>query len=353
MLTKILAAESLFFDHHAAQKGLWNDLYTAVEQGDSVAGLTRGLLEASDSIETSLALWELRLNSLVLGGNLAVAKQEAVALNNALYMAENDGSDSPAETLALDSSRVLPLPRNNQREISHRLLVLLLRLKSVPNMALVNEWYKLCYQLRLKSTAMSPQLSAQLACLSYDIMVILVINKNYTTLHSFLGSLEYEDEMYRKRVQLVDLIVRIICYSQNGVAREEIVKQVDLASDCHTTVDNLPPLLAKQDLIYVLNHFSPLYSLGTTPEQEKAAALPIDDFDVAKLVDLVLEGHITGRIICCMMGVWDVQTNLGYDLDSFEDPSTSSPPETPTLKDCSDLMNQSWKLLVNKVYGLE
>lgn len=345
MLPKLLTAPALFYDTLPPHQGLWLDLYTAVAQGNLVAALTRGLLESSDSIDTSLSLWELRLTAFILHGNLAIAKQEAVALNNALYMAENDTNDVlVTELLAVDPAKVLPLPRNNDRLISHRLLVLLLRLKSVPNLNLVNEWYKLCYQLRLKSGTASAQLSAQLACLSYDIMVILVINKNYTTLHSFLGSLVYDDPIYGDRILLMDLIVQIICYNQNGVSRDQIIDKIS----AFTISDNV-----KADLLYVLNHFSPLYAQGATAEQEKATALIIEDFDTEKLVDLVLEGHITGRIICCVLGVWDVQTNFGYKLEDFKGSSNVESPQAPSLEDCKNLINQKWKLYVNKVYGLE
>ncbi|OBA22522.1 hypothetical protein METBIDRAFT_11348 [Metschnikowia bicuspidata var. bicuspidata NRRL YB-4993] len=164
-----------------------------------------------------LAAWEIRLLILLFSGQLARAKREAVALNNALYLRENPGANRaslastpfkhPANTPpspGTGGSRhgpavlpVYPLPNNNDGQIPDSLLMLMVSLKAAPSLARVNEIYRLCYQKRLKGdrenagvfVGTGNGLQARLMALAYAVIAVLFVTRNHATLVSFLASL--------------------------------------------------------------------------------------------------------------------------------------------------------------------
>lgn len=149
-----------------------------------------------------LRLWQVRLQLLIFAGEMDMARKEAIALNNHLYLLENDAP----------TGQVLPLPRNNHM-IRVLLLVLLLRLKSRANLALVNEIYKLTYQLRLKLTA-NLDTAQKLISASYEVMVLLSITQNFLPLRNMVISMRQQTgdnhpgyAAYRSNLALVELLL--------------------------------------------------------------------------------------------------------------------------------------------------
>ncbi|EGV66592.1 hypothetical protein PSN45_002791 [Yamadazyma tenuis] len=348
--------------------GSFKELYESIRSKssvDSILGQTYTLIRTSTDLNDSITLWEIRLLVLVFNNRITQAKYEAVCLNNVLYLAENDNV-APAAVSSIppnpQNQRVYPLPRNNNGVIDHKFLVLLLRLKSVPNMSLVNEFYKLCYQLRLKSdNYSSDQLSVKLMNLSFDISVILIINKDYLTLLNLLDSMKSEIELDKSElyasvlsgVKLLSILTKILIFDQTQTPRDAIKRQLRTShsDDFHLVVDS-----ALDDLVYVLNNISPIYSATLTEKDERTAATDISkaDIDLDRLVSMVLEGKITGRILCSLLGMWDLKNNFKFAIEESEflgeDLVSIS---NPTVSDCCALIRMDWLKHINKVYGLE
>lgn len=317
------------------------DFYNSISSNFNILSQSFSLLKSSTSLEDSIKIWEIRLLWLIFNDKLLQAKQEATNLNNTIYISEL-GEVPP------NPPRVLPLPRNNNGHINHRLLVLLLRLKSVPNLTLVNEFYKLCYQLRLRD---HEHLSQKLVNLSYDIMVVLLINKNYSTLLNLLYLMENEmklvkgSEVQIDRFNLLIIITRVFIYQQSQTPREIIRREMSQwDSDFGALKSSLDCLK------YVLATVEPIYSPGSAESNlVKLETLSLDD-----LVSMVLDGKITTRIVCCTLGIWDLQNNYGFELNENGFLSTETDiPEEIGLSDCYLLMCTKWLQHITKVYGLE
>lgn len=329
------------------------------------------------STEELLLIWEIRLNLFMFNNQISFAKKEAINLNNSLYTNENKTSNketNPSQSsLSLSHSNInqdgqlllpiYPLPKNNDGKIGNNLLVLILRLKSIPNMHLVNELFKLCYQLRLRGTNQNQNddlsTKTKLINLSYEVVVILTITKNYSTLLNYLGSIMHdlknrleksteEDDEYKQyysNIKLVWLITKFTLATTNNSQVEHIKEehQKDFEEIDQSSIDSL---------VYVLQNIAPVYASATSMPLVHASIRLAED--VARHVE---EGKITGRIICSILGLWDISNvykahleddgKLAFVIDSIEDDNRSA------LQTAYRLITSKWCNYVHKVYGLE
>lgn len=318
-----------------------SDIVKAIDQ-------TYFLIQSYKTTNEILQLWEIRLLLILFNNNLNQAKTEAINLNNVLYVSEN--VDALA-LLPIEPGTIHPLPRNNNGDINHHLLILLLRLKSNPNMALINDFYKLCYQMRLKS---SPNLSVNLVNLSFDIIVILLINKNYFTLINFVKSLihdidtsprkEYENVTSNLKLILIIVIIQVL--DSNKLDDISIRSQIGQYSTMFDTID----ISSKAALVYVLNTVSSVSATTT----EKIIDKFDTDLSLTNIIDMVLNGNISHRIVCCTLGLWDLMNCYNFQLSpdlELKPPSKSI--TSPDLIDCFYLVTNQWCYHIQKVYGLE
>lgn len=145
------------------------DLYYDINDGNFDAAITKTYtlikLDIFNQVQ-KLKLWEIRLLLMIFTNQVDEARTEAINVNNCLYLVENE---SP-------KAEVYPLPKLNDN-IPVSLLYLLAKLKNLPNIYLINELYKLTYQLRLKSNDLQ-NLRTYLQNFSYHILLILIITKN-------------------------------------------------------------------------------------------------------------------------------------------------------------------------------
>lgn len=341
------------------------------------------------SISELLQIWEIRLILHLFDNQLAFAKKEAINLNNALYLNENNNiapaqaqpqstgsnSNSNSRTNSMVSTSgsaansnsnlqpIYPLPKNNNGLIGYSLLILILRLRSIPNLSLVNELYKLCYQVRLRSSGTDDEkqsLTLKLINLSYDITVILSITKNYHTLLNYLESIRYELVLQKKHDQLTDvyrqylsnitllwLITVIMMHVRNGTKKDRLIdvisKNYQLAFDEDVNEESL------NGLLYVLSNILPI------PSSDQMAKLPEDKLTVPALVSLVQQGDISGRILCSTMGLWDICNLHGFSLTG-EDKlclTRTARDLADIVSSCYDELTNDWSNFIHKVYGLE
>lgn len=273
------------------------------------------LRDADVELETQLKLWKIRLTLFLFAKQLNTAKREAINLNNALYDSENQN--------VLDSSdrspqRVNPLPKNNNGLIDHELLVLLLRLKSAPNMNLVNEFYKLSYQLRLRSSAADRKAtSKKLSRMSLDVMMVLVVNRAYTTLRNLLKSILHEisdnkeDAHYQNHASnmfLMWIIASYLILPSHNSPEKNNMDFGPVSTECRLAYERLQPATIDA-LKTVLSQVSPHLDESSQPLLEVGQGC-----NFQQLLDLLRKGSVTSRTICALLGIWDLQYCYGFEL---------------------------------------
>lgn len=315
---------------------------------DQISWSYRTLRYGELSLSDALKVWEIRLILLCFSNQLPAAKYEAVNLNNALYLHENPGAAPPRSFDQKPNTRaVYPLPKNNGGEISHVLTRLILRLKLLPSLVLVNELYKLCYQVRLRgSVSQAEDVQRKLLGLSYEIISVLMITKNYQTLISFLDSLRMDlkvlgDDPLRQdnwsRMTLLYVIVSLIFRNSNSKSSFSDLREAFVSvqkSSIH-------------ELAYVLRHFLPHVDSKDTTN--------IEEFDFGSLVQLATSDAISLRIVSCTAALWELY-NL-YDVSLDESVTVQC---QPSEHGSSSLIDQvyakvigEWGEHFNRFYAIE
>lgn len=342
---------------------------------------TAQLIDLTHSVITSavllppdtLRVWELRLTLLLFEGNLPVAKREAINLNRLIYLHENPdakvnvaqnakpvgGNDQQPQAGRTNApQQIYPLPRNNENGVPYLLLLLLLRLKSTPSMGMVNECYRVCYQLRLRGQDVEESLlQDQLMQLVYLIVVELVITKNSLTLVSYLESLirTLEDQLAVKKMQKSErylenvtfalFIARalVILHQTKNMAAQD--KQFETLATQFTSESSL----ALRTLSFAMNSWAPhVGGPAPTPEEKVLET----DLTGSSIIAFLRSGRISTRIICCTLAVWDLDAafdaNLGGEKLEVEVPQG----EDKLDKIYSYVMSQ-WGDHANRVFCIE
>lgn len=311
---------------------------------ERAADATYRLLQTQLPQAAALQVWEVRLAALVLGGRLGWAKREAVNLNNELYVSENGEPAAPAAP----GDAVYPLPRNNDLSILPTLMVLLLRLKLIPNLTLVNELYKLTYQMRLRARGARRQcLARQLRGLSYSVVAVLTVTKQYPTLINFGEALlrEGDDAQYRQNLALVVLLTKLTLHMRQvrlrGEADDTVVRRYAALYDTVGAV-------ALGTLAQVLARYGDAPAASAAPAASMAStapAAPAAPLSLARLVQLVRDAAISNRIVCCMVASWELRETFGERVA----PVT---PETD-ISACYEALVPQWFDNLHRVYCVE
>lgn len=363
---------SLLLDAEALKEASFSDII------DSTASAFK---EGNLSTEEALSLWELRLVLLLFDNQLLAAKSEAIDLNNLLYLHENPTASSSLKTTTAASiaerplllqtgsasslnlrseqnSWVFPLPKDNDEILSHSLLLLILRLKSVPNLSLVNELYKLCYQFRLKgSTEKAESLQRNLLSLAYEIIMVLTVTRNHATLISYLQSLRYDIrarkesgsgsfyEPFELNVKLMWIITSLHLRIKNSAALEPVLGSLKEDFD---SLDSY----TLQSITHVLQTYTPLVGGNSELVLQENEQLDLD-----KLVELAKENKISGRIICCTLAAFELQNVHGahFAAENERPQLVLAPncgPESKYNVAYNFVMGR-WTDYLNKVYAVE
>lgn len=340
----------------------------------------RQLKSGDLSVEEALKVWEIRLTLTLFNDQLQQAKREAVCLNNALYTFENPNappltaSRMGSSTSLSDSTSasrgtphqytnvVYPLPKNNDGSIEYRLLLIILRLKSVPNLILVNELYKICYQMRLKgSSSEAIKLQAKLTNLSYEVIMVLTITRNYSTLLSFLNSLRRDvrakcnnadngshNERYLSNVSLIQVLITLFVWTKNK-SHEELS---DLPPEIAATFE-LVDETSLASLKHVLQSFSSVVGGPQLDHQIKLS----DPLSLSKIAELVYNKQLSARTICCTLATWELSNVFRTELVEDNGKSQLMVETVDEQKSKLDIVYgeimKRWGRYFNKVYGIE
>lgn len=342
-----------FFDEEYVASAQYSDLIDTTYQL-----ITTGGIELEKDI---LILWEMRLTLLLFDGRLSTAKLEAVNLNNALFFHENPTSSSTGRPGAIvegpSPAANFPLPKNNAGLISYLLLMLVLRLKSAPNLALVNELYKLCYQVRLKGVPVeSMMVQKKLFNLSYEIISILVTARHHLTLLSFLQSLKRDSRLRIvsscENGQLYDTFLSNISiiwiYAQlvirRGKGTDENLSEYGLRFEKEWSSIKES---TKKAFIEAVSLFSP---------SEKHPLIGLDPltFLVTEFADLVSSDIISTRIISSTLAAWDLLNSPFSRPSSNKEVSVvEGEKHSTSLEKVYAALMEKWPQYADKVYGME
>lgn len=328
------------------------------------------------TVEETLKVWELRLALTLFNDQLQLAKREAITLNSALYLRENPNAQPPpgsrihssssldvsAPSRAPQQTYIYPLPKNNNGMIDYGLLLMILRLKSVPNLILVNELYKMCYQMRLKGTSSEAiRVQAKLTNLSYEVIMVLTITRNYFTLLSFLNSLRHDitmksendvksshDMIFRSNVCLLQVIITLLVWTKDKSKHELADLPQDIV-DLFALVEDASLMLLKHVLLCV----SPI--VGGADLHESAE--PDEMLSLAEITELVWSKNILARTICCTLATWELSNVFRTELVEEEGKTRLVVEAVATLdsrleKVYGEIMTR-WGQYIHKVYGLE
>lgn len=342
---------------------------------------TYNLLRSPNNTKAeALALWELRLVLLLFENHLTAAKREAVNLNNALYLLENPDAASPsapgarppvARTDSIITRRpgspgminapgvIYPLPKNNDGAIGFSLLLLILRLKLAPNLSLVNELYKLCYQLRLKGrVGEEEETQKNLISLSYEIIMVLTITRNYYTLLSFLKSLESDLEAEKKsksgyNVVFASNVSLMIVLANMLILQAEERSRLDVP-ELRQRFENLNAFTT-DCFVNVLRTFSPMVSDSSDPPLASDEELSFE-----KLIELIKAAKLTGRVTCCTLASFELGNMLDAEFEAESEGNlgrrlVAKPRASPieTLEKLHAKTKSQWGSYIHKVYGIE
>lgn len=330
--------------------------------------------------EEILTIWEIRLTLHLFADNLTCARKEAINVNNALYLLENRENKPRSLTEGIAGSfkdrrrtnhpllPIYPSPKNEEGGIRWSLIILMFRLKSIPSTSVINELHRLCYRNReiAQKEGASRDIALRLINLSYDMVVILVISRSYLQLLCYLESLMYDlhlqkkggvissnNQNYLSNIVLLWSITLSLVHYRKG-SDEEIVLQV-IQDTCGPTYELDVAVHSVHSLLYVLTTVKPSVSPGDDRSSLPASA---SISSLSDIVNLVYRGRITTRIICSMLGLWDLQNSFDYTLS--RDSGTfhlirqpTMPPAKESLNGVYDMMSTMWGNHINKVYGLE
>lgn len=336
------------------------------------------ILNPGFGVKQMLKLWEIRLLLLLFNNQINLAKKEAINVNNALYNHENN---LPAGTLLNEVNKITntpnnannannllpiyPLPKNNTGLIDYNLLILLLRLKSIPNLGLVNELYKLCYQLRLTKTS-DEEIGFKLINLSYEIIVVLTITKNYLSLLSFLksiihdlkfqqnsGELSEGYQIYQSNVTLIYVIISLVNDNKLGkITSNNLSKVCKRYEESFNEINSF----SLNSLYRVLKTISPIIH-EDYKQLEALGKLEIGDLTLPRVIESIKTGEITGRIICSILGLWDLNNSFDCVLDENQFEINVNDESDDSLDRKIDLgyrlITKNWNKFIYKVYGLE
>ncbi|KAK6458710.1 uncharacterized protein RJT20DRAFT_123763 [Scheffersomyces xylosifermentans] len=387
----------------------------SINQYEQLLDQTYYLIKHDDlELAEILKLWQIRLILHLFNNQLAFAKKEAINLNNALYLHENNNVVPPlpppppppqgassiaagASSSSLSTSNsatssnsnsvapspsltpIYPLPKNNQSLIDYDLLVLLLRLKSLPNLNLINEVYKLNYQLRLKS---SQDLKTKLINLSYDVMVVMIVTKNYLSLLNYAVNLREELRLLQSRDEFYDqylsnitallvIVETIILTHKDKLAGE--IPVTELITEKYSKIyKEEVNSFTRNSLIYTIQFIEPTVTVPITESSISPETTSFDKSDVKlqDIIDLVQKNSLTSRIICSTMGLWDL-SNIFPNFKLREGPEhklefvnekkagveTEEELEEKSATELIDLVYSevadNWYKYTYKIYGLE
>ncbi|KAK6201045.1 uncharacterized protein RJT21DRAFT_1006 [Scheffersomyces amazonensis] len=306
------------------------------------------------NINQLLKLWEIRLNLLVFSNRVDIAQQEAINLNNILYLQEN---------IKDESITVYPLPKLDLKY--YRFLILILKLKSeqvsgtngavfnpAVGLNIINEIYKLNYQLRLKDTN---QVQLKLIDLSYKLIINLIRLNSFNTLLTFLNGVIHElviktgtadkledlQSQYLSNLIVIALIVNKYLLTETDSSKESIKRILSF---------KFTELFNNQVNQYTYDTFSYIINKSVSN---------IDDF---------IEEPILFKTVIKILGLWDLLDNNPLvtlqhkesDLEPEELPLTLTLNETQQdnvngisiVDKIYNKVNNQWYNHLDKSYGL-
>ncbi|CEP23499.1 unnamed protein product [Cyberlindnera jadinii] len=266
-------------------------------------------------------LWEIHLTSLLFAQELSLAQQEAKRLSTAF--------DSLLKSQNIDqSTKTLLFPE----QVPFSLKLLLIRLRAVgPSVTVLNDSYLLLWEVRqefVKSTDLEYKefLKKQITALSYGVGAALIAKREYATFLTMVEGIEHNTRM--------KLLATLISLMKGDW---------DLADEYFNQIlDHLEQF--SEELSTVIKTTNPVLDLNN-PDTGIDNELKIEKLD--DLLEKVKDQMITGRIVCSLCALFELQLREVDGKDSFQ---------SQTKGDISNIMGKLftiWTSKTSKLYTFE
>ncbi|KAG7825859.1 hypothetical protein KL909_001091 [Ogataea angusta] len=278
------------------------------------------------SLQDVFQIWELRINLLLMAANLRVPDSSSLVppIPNAQFL-RNETNLFLKELIKLDDKETLP------KELSWHFKLLISRIKYGPSLILVNQLYNDLVQLRATTPKSTKELANKSSTILYNVCAIMIARNELLTVFNLLNQTLESDPENSQLAGLTALAGCLYTYKDIGSVSDNAPFFKEIAAAFGRTDNQTLGLL-----VTILNSVEPVYNEdnSTTMALEKE-----HKFTLQEIIRLVESGKISGRILCSLCGLFEVQrltTNGESELDK-----------------CLDLVHQRWTLHIQNIYAFE
>lgn len=254
-------------------------------------------------------LWETHLTALIFAMELSLAQRESKKLCTIIEALESD--------------------KQPQLQIPFSLRLLLLRLKSQgPGSQALNDYYTLLWQLRQKFKDSNDKvlIRQKMTALSYGVGATLIAKREYATFLTLAKTIPNSFNM-----QILSVVISIMNGDWPSVEFSQLEQSTleQFSRDLSTVLKTTNP---------ILDHNKP-----DTGIRESINLTTLDD-----LFELVKAQRITGRIVCALCSLFELQMRTVNGHDLFRDGSSDTEEDG-----IMDILFTMWDVRTSKLYAFE
>ncbi|ESX01196.1 hypothetical protein KL918_002835 [Ogataea parapolymorpha] len=278
------------------------------------------------SLQDVFQIWELRINLLLMAANLRVQDSSSLVppIPNAQFL-RNETNLFLKELIKLDDKETLP------KELSWHFKLLINRIKYGPSLILVNQLYNDLVQLRVTTPKGTKDLANKSSIILYNVCAIMIARNELLTVFNLLNQTLESDSENSQLAGLTALVGCLYTFKDTGSVSDNAPFFNEIVAAFENTDEQTLNLL-----VTILNSVEPVYN------EDRSTTMSLErehHFTLQEIIRLVEDGKISGRILCSLCGLLEVQrlsTNDESELDK-----------------CLDLVHQQWTSHPQNIYAFE
>ncbi|KAG7751264.1 hypothetical protein KL911_001236 [Ogataea haglerorum] len=302
------------------------EIYLAIASYCKLIILSPNLSNFSISLQDVFQIWELRINLLLMATSLRVpgSSSQIPPIPNAQFL-RNETNLFLKELIKLDDKETLP------KELSWHFKLLINRIKYGPSLILVNQLYNELLQLRATTPRTTKDLANKSSIILYNVCAIMIARNELLTVFNLLNQTLESDSDNPQQAILAALVGCLYTFKEKGSVSDSAPFFKEIVAAFEKTDSRTLSLL-----VTILNSVKPVYNEdhSTTMAMEKE-----HKFTLQEIISLVEDGKISGRILCSLCGLFEVE-RLTKNGES-------------ELDKCLDLVHQQWTSHVQNIYAFE
>ncbi|ODV84313.1 hypothetical protein CANARDRAFT_8667 [[Candida] arabinofermentans NRRL YB-2248] len=300
-------------------------------------------------------IWEIRINCLLMSVNLKIPNSKSILpiITNTNYLRNE------INPLIKNLTKLGSTDNNNKElfpnDINWSFKIILNRIKYGSSLLLVNYLYNELIQLRSNynnSSIDKELISKQIIIILFNISSIMIARQEYLTIINLLNQTKTIQNSYNlSQIQLLNiLIITIYIFkSDNNNSNDDEFKSHLMYPILLKTYESF---ISNEDdsnkcikqLIKVLNNIEPIYN----DKDSIPLSLTIDyKLTLNEIIELVQDLKITGRILCCLCGVYEIEMN-----NSIQDKEKEKG-DNNKLNESLNIINNEWFVNINNLYAFE